>query len=183
MKREPTLFRRPPLALACSGCRRQTSRTPWGDPDLQGTWSNATLTPLQRPADLDDKEFFTPEEAQGVRAAARRGHERRRAHRRRPGHRQRRLLQRRVDGPRQRHRPDAAHLADRRARERPRSAVHGRSAARARAQSRLCQGAPGRHARRSLLDGAVHRLRRRRTRRCCPSPTTTTTTSSKRRTT
>ena len=41
----------------------QTSRTPWGDPDLQGTWSNATLTPLQRPADLKDKEFFTPEEA------------------------------------------------------------------------------------------------------------------------
>ena len=41
--------------------RRQcaTSRTPWGDPDLQGTWSNATLTPLQRPAELKDKEFFT----------------------------------------------------------------------------------------------------------------------------
>ena len=41
----------------------QTARTPWGDPDLQGTWSNATLTPLQRPAELKDKEFFTPEEA------------------------------------------------------------------------------------------------------------------------
>jgi hypothetical protein len=23
-------------------------RTPWGDPDLQGSWSNATTTPLQR---------------------------------------------------------------------------------------------------------------------------------------
>jgi len=38
-------------------------KTPWDDPDLQGTWSNATLTPLQRPADLGDKQFFTEEEA------------------------------------------------------------------------------------------------------------------------
>jgi hypothetical protein len=37
-------------------------RTPWGHPDLQGIWSNATLTPLQRPADLASKAFFTPEE-------------------------------------------------------------------------------------------------------------------------
>ena len=29
-----------------------SSRTPWGDPDLQGTWTNTTTTPLQRPADL-----------------------------------------------------------------------------------------------------------------------------------
>ena len=25
-------------------------RTPWGDPNLQGSWSNATTTPLERPA-------------------------------------------------------------------------------------------------------------------------------------
>ena len=24
-------------------------RTPWGDPDLQGVWNDATSTPLQRP--------------------------------------------------------------------------------------------------------------------------------------
>jgi hypothetical protein len=52
-----------PLAFAYRFADAQTSRTPWGDPDLQGSWSNATLTPLQRPADLKDKEFFTPEEA------------------------------------------------------------------------------------------------------------------------
>jgi hypothetical protein len=52
-----------PLGLAATGAGAQTPRTPWGDPDLQGTWSNATLTPLQRPAELKDKEFFTPEEA------------------------------------------------------------------------------------------------------------------------
>jgi hypothetical protein len=37
-------------------------RTPWGEPDLQGYWTNATMTPLQRPADLADKALLTPEE-------------------------------------------------------------------------------------------------------------------------
>jgi hypothetical protein len=32
-------------------------------PDLQGVWSNATITPLERPQDLAGKAFFTPEEA------------------------------------------------------------------------------------------------------------------------
>jgi hypothetical protein len=27
----------------------QAARTSWGDPDLQGNWSNATITPIQRP--------------------------------------------------------------------------------------------------------------------------------------
>ena len=27
------------------------SRTPWGDPDMQGIWSFATITPLERPPD------------------------------------------------------------------------------------------------------------------------------------
>jgi hypothetical protein len=39
------------------------SRTPDGQVDLQGIWSNATLTPLQRPAELAGKEFFTEAEA------------------------------------------------------------------------------------------------------------------------
>ena len=38
-------------------------RTPDGHPDLQGVWTNATLTPLQRPAELAGKEYLTPEEA------------------------------------------------------------------------------------------------------------------------
>ena len=53
-----------PLIFAAAGSQAQTERTPWGDPDLQGRWSNATLTPLQRPAELGDKAFFTPEEAE-----------------------------------------------------------------------------------------------------------------------
>ena len=63
MKSNPLILIALPLALAYSAAGAQSARTPWGDPDLQGTWSNATLTPLQRPADLKDKEFFTPEEA------------------------------------------------------------------------------------------------------------------------
>ena len=34
---------------------RDAARTPWGDPDLEGTWTNATLTPLQRPPELGAK--------------------------------------------------------------------------------------------------------------------------------
>ena len=37
-------------------------RTPWGDPDLTGYWTNTTTTPLQRPADLAEKAVLTPEE-------------------------------------------------------------------------------------------------------------------------
>jgi hypothetical protein len=41
-----------------------TPRTVDGQPDLQGIWTNATLTPLERPADLAGKEFLTPQESQ-----------------------------------------------------------------------------------------------------------------------
>ena len=42
---------------------QELPRTAWGDPDLMGTWSHASLTPLQRPTLMAEKEFFTPEEA------------------------------------------------------------------------------------------------------------------------
>jgi len=38
-------------------------RTADGVPDLSGDWTNATYTPLERPAQFAGKEFFTPEEA------------------------------------------------------------------------------------------------------------------------
>jgi hypothetical protein len=37
-------------------------RTPWGHPDLQGTYTNKTTTPLERPDSLADREFLTTEE-------------------------------------------------------------------------------------------------------------------------
>src|SRR5262245_27421827 len=38
-------------------------RTAWGDPDLRGYWLLATYTPLERPAAVADKAFYTEEEA------------------------------------------------------------------------------------------------------------------------
>ena len=37
-------------------------RTPDGQPDLQGTWTNAVNTPLERPKELGAKEFYTQAE-------------------------------------------------------------------------------------------------------------------------
>src|SRR4029453_9972030 len=41
-------------------------RTPDGQPDLQGIWTNATITPLERPAAMKDKAFLTEEEAAAI---------------------------------------------------------------------------------------------------------------------
>jgi hypothetical protein len=38
-------------------------RTSWGHPDLQGVWDFRTLTPMERPEQLGEKEFLTDEEA------------------------------------------------------------------------------------------------------------------------
>ena len=38
-------------------------RTAWGDPDLQGTFTNKTITPFERPTELAGKESLTVEEA------------------------------------------------------------------------------------------------------------------------
>src|SRR5262245_57073138 len=39
-------------------------KTPWGDPDLQGTWTSDDYinTPMQRNAQFGDRLFATPEE-------------------------------------------------------------------------------------------------------------------------
>lgn len=55
------------IAMACASLASAQSwtapRTPDGHPDLQGIWTNATITPLERPKELGTKEFFTEEEA------------------------------------------------------------------------------------------------------------------------
>jgi hypothetical protein len=38
-------------------------RTPWGDPDLSGIWDFRTLTPLERPSELEGKRVLTDEDA------------------------------------------------------------------------------------------------------------------------
>ena len=64
---------------AASAAEPNTFRTPWGDPDLQGIWSYATFTPLQRPAEFAGREFLSPEEvaAQNLADATRATSERR----------------------------------------------------------------------------------------------------------
>jgi hypothetical protein len=37
-------------------------KTPWGDPDLQGIWTDEASTPLQRSAKYANQEFFTEEQ-------------------------------------------------------------------------------------------------------------------------
>ena len=44
--------------------------TAWGHPDLQGVWDFRTLTPLQRPEELANREFLTEEEAASIAQAA-----------------------------------------------------------------------------------------------------------------
>ena len=48
-------------------------RMPDGKPDLQGIWSNNTLTPLQRPKSLGAKEFYTDQELAEMSKKARTG--------------------------------------------------------------------------------------------------------------
>ena len=55
-----------PFAVAAQsgdGDRRNTPRTPWGEPDLQGLWTSATLTPLERPERQAAVDALTDEEA------------------------------------------------------------------------------------------------------------------------
>ena len=57
------------VVLAAGATSRATAgqepmpRTPWGHPDLQGTYTNKTITPLERPAELAGRELLTAEEA------------------------------------------------------------------------------------------------------------------------
>ena len=51
-----------PKARATTTKTAALERTPWGDPDLQGIWSNTTTTPFERPAELSEKTVLTEEE-------------------------------------------------------------------------------------------------------------------------
>ncbi|MCE2543251.1 MAG: hypothetical protein J4F30_07435 [Acidobacteria bacterium] len=50
------------MVLPVAAAGQDLPRTPWGDPDLQGIWSNTTTTPLQRPEELADRTTLTDEE-------------------------------------------------------------------------------------------------------------------------
>jgi len=60
-------------AKATTAKARTPPRTPDGKPDLQGIWSNNTLTPLERPKGIGTKEFYTDQELAEISKKARTG--------------------------------------------------------------------------------------------------------------
>jgi hypothetical protein len=47
------------VAFPLAGAWAQTLKTPWGEPDLQGIWTDESDTPLQRSPKFANQEFFT----------------------------------------------------------------------------------------------------------------------------
>src|SRR5256886_7610302 len=68
---KPASGARPPSAVPSKAAPKRPAppkawtptRTPWGDPDLQGVWNDATSTPLQRPSSRAGKDVLSDEEA------------------------------------------------------------------------------------------------------------------------
>ena len=50
--------------LAATGATADVPRTPWGKPSLEGVWTTATLTPLERPASLDGTPLTEAQQAE-----------------------------------------------------------------------------------------------------------------------
>ena len=49
-------------ASKAAAAKSAVPRTPWGEPDIQGVWNDATSTPLQRPASVGGKDVLNDEE-------------------------------------------------------------------------------------------------------------------------
>ncbi|HEY8004948.1 MAG TPA: hypothetical protein VIE16_12010, partial [Phenylobacterium sp.] len=58
----------PAAATAAGPAAYQAPRTAFGQPDIGGYWSNATLTPTQRDSKLGDRLVYTPAEAKALEA-------------------------------------------------------------------------------------------------------------------
>src|SRR5215203_624525 len=52
-----------PVAAQTSKAPKPAPKTSWGKPDLTGLWDFRTITPLERPANMADREFLTAAEA------------------------------------------------------------------------------------------------------------------------
>ena len=128
-----------PMFAAAQATDATGPRTPWGHPDLQGTWDYRTLTPLERPVELGDKAFLTEEEAATLEQETLARNElllnraRPADDGQRPGRpacgRHPRLLQQLLAGSGHHGHCDAPHLADRRARQRAPAGVDRAGAA------------------------------------------------------
>ena len=67
---EPMCREKQPHQTDEFGSAAGAQTTPGGDPDLQGVWSNQTPVPLERPAALANKPYFTEAEAADVEKSA-----------------------------------------------------------------------------------------------------------------
>src|SRR5437016_9652467 len=54
-----TVAQESPSASVTAPAAATALKTPWGEPDLQGIWTDESDTPLQRPAKYANQEFFT----------------------------------------------------------------------------------------------------------------------------
>ena len=59
-----TVAQESPTASATPHASARVLKTPWGEPDLQGIWTDEFDTPLQRPAEYANQEFFTDAQRQ-----------------------------------------------------------------------------------------------------------------------
>jgi hypothetical protein len=66
----PAAQTRTAAAAPTSAAKSKVPRTPWGDPDLQGTWDYRTITPLERAREFGTREFYTEEEKKTLEARA-----------------------------------------------------------------------------------------------------------------
>ena len=54
------------IATTATAADYKGARNIFGQPDLSGNWTNATLTPLTRPAEYGDRAVMTPAEARKI---------------------------------------------------------------------------------------------------------------------
>ena len=70
----PVAGQQPPAAKAPAAAGTTAAykapRTPDGQPDLQGVWANNNITPLERPKQLGDRQYLTPQEVARIKARA-----------------------------------------------------------------------------------------------------------------
>src|SRR5882757_3648600 len=57
------------IAAAAASGAYKTPRTEYGYPDLQGNWTNATVTPFERPTKFGDRAVHTVAEAKEIEQA------------------------------------------------------------------------------------------------------------------
>ena len=58
-RRQMTAQNEAPIVSVKAPAPAAALKTPWGEPDLQGIWTDESDTPLQRPAKYANQEFFT----------------------------------------------------------------------------------------------------------------------------